>query len=171
LDMPSSRQLEGHGYLLNSKRLPLVVLCSERDPETRSGIQVQRPLKMQFLIRLETAPLTMMESDQLPSAAEVLLDQLDATEWAHDTVTSFDGDSRTLGARFLIEADNIASVAYSSELVFGFLRCVASAVALPRGGTGSLTHGTVVVAGPEMHIEPAEDLLAKIEVERAPAAA
>jgi hypothetical protein len=128
-------------------------------------------MKMEFLVMLETAPLALLESDQLPAAAEALLDQLGATNWAHDPVTSFDQELKTLGARFLVEAENIANVAYSSNLVFGFLHCVMRATIHTLGGIEQLPNGAVVGAGSEMLIEPGPDLLTKIEVERAPVAA
>ena len=122
---------------------------------------------MTFLVGVETAPLTMVEVPELPTVSEALLDVLTESGWAQDPVTTFrDGDS-VLGARFFIDARSLSEVNWSA-LVFDFLHCVVLAVreVVPAE---RLPAGTVFQSGHEIEVQP-ETLLAKVQVEQAPAA-
>ncbi|TMC06296.1 MAG: hypothetical protein E6J41_19210 [Chloroflexi bacterium] len=123
---------------------------------------------MTFLVGVETAPLAMVEAGELPSVSEALLDALAASRWAQDPVTTFRDNDGVVGARFFIEAQSLSEVNWSS-LVSNFLRCVVLAVNDVVPGD-RLPVGTTFESGPgEIRAEP-ETMLARVQVEQAPAA-
>ena len=123
---------------------------------------------MTFLVGVETAPLAMVDATELPAVSEALLDALAESGWAQDPVTTFRDMDSVLGARFFIEASSLSEVNWSS-LVFNFLRCVVHAVTdvVP---VERLPAGTVFKSGAgQIEIEP-DAMLARVQVEQAPAA-
>jgi hypothetical protein len=120
-----------------------------------------------FLIGVETAPLAMLEPREMAAASEALLDVLAASGWAQDAVTAFRESDRVLGARFFIEAEDLSAVDLPG-LVFDFLQCVVLAVGEVVPGE-RLPAGTVFQSGEEIQVQP-ETVLAKVQIEQAPAA-
>jgi hypothetical protein len=86
---------------------------------------------------------------------------------AQDPVTTFRGGDGVLGARFFINARSLSEVNWSA-LVFDFLHCVVAAVqeVVPAE---RLPVGMVFRSGHEIEVQP-ETVLAKVQVEQAPAA-
>jgi hypothetical protein len=123
---------------------------------------------MTFLVGVETAPLTMVEANELPTVSEALLDALAESGWAQDPVTIFHDREGVLGARFFIEARSLAEVNWSS-LVFDFLHCVVLAVqdVVP---SERLPAGTMFQSGGGEIEAQSEKVLARVQVEQAPAA-